>query len=224
MTHFGHNSYPAPPPTPGQPPAQVQSAPTVPFRHRMRPGAPAAVGQIAAPPPSYLQPPANPIGTPPDYVGRNPHPAQRSRRRKVVLLSVGATAVIGVVAAASIGVVTWQNSNEQKSHIRTVAARFAAAVDAGDETAVASLLCAEEAAALTAALGDKTAQTDAPTTDGNAVVAVENIQVKGSVASATLTAPTAIKGGRTAPKTTYLTNEGGAWKVCNTAKQRFTNA
>jgi ketosteroid isomerase-like protein len=160
---------------------------------------------------------------PPQFpFGDGPVEPPRKPRNRLVLGAVG-TGVIVAAAAAAFAGINWMNANNEKNDIRSLVGDFAAAVDSGDAATVAQYLCAEEAAALTAAGGAEQAPTSAPAA-GDAAAApaasASEITVKGDVASAVVSATDAAQDS-SAAKTMYFAKEDGAWKVCMAAESDF---
>ncbi|GAS90861.1 zinc finger protein 318 [Mycolicibacterium brisbanense] len=148
--------------------------------------------------------PAPPYGTPPP-----------PRKRRTVLWILGCVAVLLVVALAGVG--GWiMFANKDEDQIKDVAARFAAAVDAQDQSAMLAELCSEEADELTSD-EDYVADDGGPVDESSKVpFNVETVTVKGDVAALSFTRPTFDTSG-----TLYLRKESNTWKVCKPAAQQF---
>ncbi|WP_157576004.1 hypothetical protein [Mycobacterium sp. GA-2829] len=188
----------------------VESMPTVPFRFRT----PMTTYPDAAPPPPV--PHGGQAPSPAPY-SEGPGQPPRNRRKRVVVV-IGVAGALLAAGGASFGGLTWMKSNNEKTEIRSLFSDFAAAVDSGDPTTVAQHLCAEEAAALTRAVGGEESTSPAPPASGSAAAVTataDDIAVHGDVASAVISRG---DGGSGGAETLYFSKENGAWTVCMAAK------
>jgi hypothetical protein len=162
---------------------------------------------------------AHPTMMPPyGYAPTGQPPAQRvpKRRRKGLIIGGSAAGMATLVVAA---ILAWflLGSNGEEDQIRALMGNFNAAVESGDVDAVATYLCADEAATFKGLHIDVPA-TAPPAPQQHAQVGLSDIQIKGQLASATLTA--------TGKQTTtlYFRKEAEAWKMCAGAQQDFEAA
>lgn len=183
-----------------------------------------SVGFGAYPSAPHQAPPAintaHPMTMPPTYgyppTGQPAAPQAPKRRRKGLLIGGVAAAATATLVVA--GILAWflLGANGEEDQIRAAMGSFNTAVENGDVDAVASHLCAQEAAAF------KGLHIPVPPASGapqpNTQVGLSNIQIKGQLAAATLTAA-----GK--PDTTlYFRKEADNWKLCASAQQDFTAA
>ncbi len=134
-----------------------------------------------------------------------PAQPQPTRKRWIPAAVAGAVVLILVVAIVVTVVVVRGNSDQVK--IQKVAQNFASAVDRGDQPRILSLLCAEEAEAVTDDEDFNPANT--ATSAGKPIALhTSDIRISGNVASARITRPNA------PPATLYFRKEAGVWKVC----------
>ncbi|MDH6116284.1 hypothetical protein [Kitasatospora sp. GAS204B] len=137
-----------------------------------------------------------------------PNPERRPRKGPFVL----GAAVLIVVTGGAIGYAQVQHAQVQHAHsdpvrIQQVVDQFATAVDRADVAKTVSLLCPEEANAIT--------DSDIPPDSSQLATAkrpikVSGIQVRGDLATAQVTRP-----GVSA--TLHLRKDAGTWKVCDPA-------
>lgn len=184
-----------------------------------------SVGFGAYPPAPHQAPPAmitaHPMTMPPPYgyppSGRPGDQQMPKRRRKGLLIGGVAAAATATLVVA--GVLAWflLGANGDEDQIRAVMGNFNTAVENGDVDAVASHLCAQEAAAFKG-LHIPVPPASPRASQPNTQVGLSNIQIKGQLAAATLTAA-----GK--PDTTlYFRKEADTWKLCASAQQDFTAA
>jgi ketosteroid isomerase-like protein len=132
-------------------------------------------------------------------------------RRQWVLLVVaaGSICLLVLVAAGIVLSTVVARANSDEAKIAALVDDFAVAVDQSDQATIVTLLCAEEASAITedddydpADNGPVTGQQKKPS------VTTSDIRVNGETASAKIARPSQ------SDTTLYFRKEGGGWKVC----------
>jgi hypothetical protein len=151
----------------------------------------------------------------PDQVVSGPTPPTRRRRRWVL---VAAAAALAIVVAAGITIfVIVVHANSDSTKIGNLAQDFATAVDTENQPKIVSLLCTEEADAITDSEDYDPSNTNVATPKPKSrPVTVSDIQIRGNVASARISRP------HQSAATLYFRKEAGAWKVCAPARTQLS--
>lgn len=161
---------------------------------------------------------ANAAALPYGYGGQPPAPYGSAPRRRRTGLIIGcAVAVVSTLVIA--GLVSWLmlRPNPDEVGIRSAMADFSSAVAAGDLDGASRQLCAAEVEWLKGAHVPSRAPHAVSTNYGDDTH-LTDIKIRGDVAAATFV-PNA-----GSHQDSYFRKEGGAWKVCQTAKQAYDAA
>jgi hypothetical protein len=139
------------------------------------------------------------------------------RRRRTGLIVGCCVAVLSTVAIAGLGSWLVFRTDPEETAIRAVTADIRSALVAGDIDGVARDICTEESGSLKDVPGSSS-KTGANGSHSAVDAQLRDVTVRGEVATAVSTA----KEG--SGVNFYFRKEGGAWKVCSTAKKDFDAA
>jgi hypothetical protein len=151
----------------------------------------------------------------PDPTPEQPVQKPRGTRRRRLLIA-GAGGLVVVLAAAIVISMLVVRANSDRAKIQKLVDNFASAVDQGDQARIVSLLCAEEAAAVTDGDDYDPSNKPGPAAAARRAVRTSEIRVAGSVASAQITRPDQ------PVATLHFRKEAGVWKVCATAADQVS--
>jgi hypothetical protein len=140
-------------------------------------------------------------------------PATPGPRRRRVLIAAAAGLAVVLAAAIAVSVIVVRGNSDQ-ARIQKVVDDFASAVDQGDQARIVSLLCTQEATAVTEDDDYDPANRPGPATGARKAVRTSDIRVTGGTASAR------VSRSNQPDATLHFRKEAGVWKVCASAGDR----